>query len=185
MKKLFAFLIVIFLFSCSSPVVVENQPPVQQPQTPSAPTEVPPPSTTSTPVPSSSEGKKEQIILIEKGQYNPSFLAIPVGTTVTWINNDQMRTYKVNEKRKLVIGPRMEPHQNFTYLFNDPGTYEIFDSIKPGIQGKIIVKNEETISGAAISSIQSTSLETIVPLFIMIGGLIPLFYFIKKERKRI
>jgi len=153
------------------------------PEEPEAPIEAVPPE--NIPIPPENISLEEEeasvTILIKGGKYEPATLTIAPGTTVTWINKDN-RAYKINEKRKLLIGPRMGPEESFTFTFTNPGTYYIFDSIQPSIQGKIIVAGNEVTGMSVIPVIEKV--DSVIPFLVIILGLIPIILIINKKKKR-
>jgi plastocyanin len=71
--------------------------------------------------------------------FNPSTLSVPNGTTVTWINNDNVG-HTVIAEGGLFSSGLLGNGQNFTYTFSTPGTYNYSCSIHQGMRGTIIVQ---------------------------------------------
>ncbi|MBI4439461.1 cupredoxin domain-containing protein [Candidatus Woesearchaeota archaeon] len=129
-------------------------------------------------------GEKSITILIENERFVPDKISIGPGTTVTWINMDSGRAYKINEKRKLVIGTRMPPGGNFSFTFTQPGTYQIFDSIKNYIRSEVTVKSSDNLAGMATSIEAINSIDSVIPLAVIITGIIPLIFYITKNKEK-
>jgi len=78
-------------------------------------------------------------ISIQNFAFNPGTLTVPNGTTVTWINNDNVDHTVTTEGGLFNSGP-LNNGQNFTYTFTTPGTYNYSCSIHPYMKGIIIVQ---------------------------------------------
>ena len=69
----------------------------------------------------------------------PEALTVAVGTTVTWINQDDIpHTVVANDKtfRSKVL----DSDERFSFTFTKPGEYGYFCSLHPHMTGKVIVK---------------------------------------------
>ena len=76
---------------------------------------------------------------IDNFSYNPAVLTVSVGTTVTWVNHDDIpHTVTANDKRFASTG--MDTDDKFSHVFTTPGTYSYFCMIHPHMTGQIIVK---------------------------------------------
>jgi plastocyanin len=78
--------------------------------------------------------------------YNPSPLSIPVGTTVTWINNDNTG-HTVTEGNPSGNTPAngfdsgiLAPGKMFTHTFDAAGTIQYYCTLHPTMLGEVIVK---------------------------------------------
>jgi plastocyanin len=78
--------------------------------------------------------------------YNPSPLSIPVGTTVTWINNDNTG-HTVTEGNPSGNTPAngfdsgiLAPGKTFTHTFDTAGTIQYYCTLHPTMLGEVIVK---------------------------------------------
>ncbi|TKJ17819.1 hypothetical protein CEE44_04835 [Candidatus Woesearchaeota archaeon B3_Woes] len=82
-----------------------------------------------------------RIIDIKDTKYSPSELDIPVGTTVFWVNSDPNRNYLVYERsaNKRFYSSRIEPFENFSYTFDEKGTYYFNDGVFTYMHGVIRV----------------------------------------------
>lgn len=78
-------------------------------------------------------------ISMENFAFNPNTLTISNGTTVTWINNDNV-DHIVSAEGGLFNSGTLSKGENFTYTFTETGTYNYFCSIHPGMKGIIIVQ---------------------------------------------
>ena len=63
---------------------------------------------------------------------------MPVGTTVTWTNHDDVPHNIVSTTRQFK-SPVLDTDQRFSHAFDAPGTYEYFCSIHPRMTGQVVV----------------------------------------------
>ncbi len=79
-------------------------------------------------------------IKIDNFTYNPGNLVIPAGTTVTWVNEDDVPHTAVAADFKAFRSKPMDTDDKFSFTFNTPGAFPYFCSIHPHMTAKIIVK---------------------------------------------
>jgi plastocyanin len=80
-------------------------------------------------------------VKIDNFSFGPIALTIPVGTTVTWTNRDDIPHNTVsNDDSKTFKSKVLDTDEKFSFTFNKPGTYPYFCSIHPKMTGKIIVQ---------------------------------------------
>lgn len=79
-------------------------------------------------------------IKIDNFTFNPSDLVIAAGTTVTWVNNDDVPHTAVAEDHKTFRSKPMDTDDKYSFTFASPGAYPYFCSIHPHMTAKIIVK---------------------------------------------
>lgn len=80
-------------------------------------------------------------VSIKDMSFAPQTLTIPVGTTVTWTNQDSMpHTVTSPGKKKVLDSGELAQGGSYTYTFNEAGTYSYFCTVHPGMKGKVIVK---------------------------------------------
>jgi amicyanin len=70
--------------------------------------------------------------------FNPPTLTIKAGTTVTWINADDI-PHVVSEKDGKFRSSALDTDESFSQSFATAGTVEYFCAIHPHMTGKIIV----------------------------------------------
>jgi plastocyanin len=70
--------------------------------------------------------------------FNPPTLTIQAGTTVTWINADDI-PHVVSEKDGKFRSSALDTDESFSQSFATAGTVEYFCAIHPHMMGKIIV----------------------------------------------
>ena len=60
---------------------------------------------------------------------------MPVGTTITWTNRDDVPHNIVSTEQKFK-SPVLDTDEQFSHRFDAPGTYEYFCSIHPKMTGR-------------------------------------------------
>jgi plastocyanin len=78
-------------------------------------------------------------VKIDNFVFGPQAITVPVGTTVTWTNSDDIPHTAVSTdgvfKSKV-----MDTEEKFSYTFTKAGTYSYFCSVHPKMTGQIVVK---------------------------------------------
>jgi plastocyanin len=76
---------------------------------------------------------------IDNFVFGPQAITVPVGTTVTWINKDDIPHTSVSTdgvfKSKV-----LDTDERFSYTFTKPGTYPYYCTIHPKMTGKVVVQ---------------------------------------------
>ncbi len=67
----------------------------------------------------------------------PSSLTVPVGTTVTWTNKDNV-DHNVTDSTLIVSGT-IHPGGTFTFTFDSAGIYDYACTIHPDMTGSVLV----------------------------------------------
>jgi plastocyanin len=78
-------------------------------------------------------------VRIDNFSFGPTELTVPVGTTVTWTNHDDI-PHTVVSTDKVFKSKVLDTDDRFSFTFSDPGTYPYFCSIHPKMTGKVVVK---------------------------------------------
>jgi amicyanin len=78
-------------------------------------------------------------VKIENLTFSPVELTVPVGTTVTWVNKDEV-PHNVVDKNKAFRSKLFETDGSFSFTFDNAGTYDYVCGVHPQMIGKIIVK---------------------------------------------
>jgi len=78
-------------------------------------------------------------VTIDNFTFTPSTITIPVGTTVTWVNHDDV-PHTVTSKDKVLASKAMDTDEKYSHLFAAPGTYAYFCAVHKHMTGQIIVK---------------------------------------------
>lgn len=78
-------------------------------------------------------------IPIQSYVYLPGAATVPVGTTVTWGNDDPI-AHTVTWADRTVDSGRMGPGATFSHTFNQPGVYEYFCTLHQNMKGTVTVQ---------------------------------------------
>ena len=78
-------------------------------------------------------------VKIDNFSFGPGTLTVPVGTTVTWTNRDDI-PHTVVSTDSVFKSKVLDTDEKFAYTFSKPGTYPYFCSIHPKMTGKVIVQ---------------------------------------------
>jgi amicyanin len=71
--------------------------------------------------------------------FEPPVLTVKVGTTVTWVNDDDI-PHLVSEKDGKFRSSALDTDATFSQTFKDAGTIEYFCVLHPHMTGKIVVE---------------------------------------------
>jgi plastocyanin len=78
-------------------------------------------------------------VKIDNFVFGPQTLTVPVGTTVTWTNSDDIPHTSVSTdgvfKSKV-----LDTDEKFSYTFTKAGTYPYYCTIHPKMTGKVVVQ---------------------------------------------
>ena len=78
-------------------------------------------------------------VKIDNFVFGPQTITVPVGTTVTWTNSDDIPHTAVSTdgvfKSKV-----MDTDEKFSYTFTKAGTYPYYCTIHPKMTGKVVVQ---------------------------------------------
>jgi amicyanin len=78
-------------------------------------------------------------VVIDNFTFAPPELTVAVGTTVKWINHDDI-PHTVVDTNKTFRSKALDTDDSYSFTFSSAGTYDYFCSLHPHMQGKIIVK---------------------------------------------
>jgi plastocyanin len=79
------------------------------------------------------------VVTIDNFTFRPPELTVAVGTTVKWINHDDIPHLVVN-KDKAFRSKALDTDDSFSYTFASAGTFDYFCGLHPHMVGKVIVK---------------------------------------------
>lgn len=80
----------------------------------------------------------EAHITIDNFSFKSAALSVPVGTTVTWENDDDIAHNVVSMDGEF-RSAALDSEDKFTFTFNKPGTFDYFCSLHPRMKGQIVV----------------------------------------------
>jgi amicyanin len=78
-------------------------------------------------------------INIANFKFDPATLTVPVGTTVTWTNQDE-EPHTVVAKDGSFRSPGLDTHGSYSHTFAAAGTFDYICSIHPFMTGTVVVK---------------------------------------------
>jgi len=76
---------------------------------------------------------------VDNFSFAPATVSVPVGTTITWTNHDDMPHQVVSTELKFK-SPVLDTDGQFSYPFDAPGKYQYFCSLHPRMTGQIVVR---------------------------------------------
>ena len=80
-------------------------------------------------------------VAIDNFAFGPKSMTVPVGTTVTWINQDDEPHTVVNTGNpRLFKSGALDTGNKYSFTFDKPGTYSYFCSLHPHMTGVIVVQ---------------------------------------------
>jgi plastocyanin len=79
------------------------------------------------------------VITIDNFTFTPKELTVAVGTTVKWVNHDDIPHTVVN-KDKVFRSQALDTDDSFSYTFASAGAFDYFCGLHPHMVGKVIVK---------------------------------------------
>jgi plastocyanin len=79
------------------------------------------------------------VVTIDNFTFSPEELTVATGTTVKWVNHDDI-PHLVVEKDKAFRSKALDTDDSFSYTFASAGTFEYFCALHPHMVGKVTVK---------------------------------------------
>ena len=79
------------------------------------------------------------VVSIDNFVFSPQTLTIAKGTTVAWINHDDV-PHTVRSTEKKFTSGTLDTDDSWAYTFAEPGTYDYFCTVHSHMTGTIIVK---------------------------------------------
>ena len=89
--------------------------------------------------PAASARAAEVEVKIDNFTFAPQRLVVKAGTTITWINDDDI-PHTVASSTKLFKSNALDTKDKFSFTFTTPGAYEYFCSLHPHMTGAIVVE---------------------------------------------
>jgi len=82
---------------------------------------------------------KSAEVKIDNFSFGPATFTVPVGTTVTWTNHDDI-PHTVVSTDKVFKSKVLDTDEKFSFTFSKAGTYPYFCSIHPKMTGTVVVQ---------------------------------------------
>jgi plastocyanin len=79
------------------------------------------------------------VITIDNFTFTPKELTVAVGTTVKWVNHDDI-PHTVVEKKTTFRSKALDTDDSYSFTFTSAGTFDYFCGLHPHMVGQIIVK---------------------------------------------
>jgi|SRR5277367_6792610 plastocyanin len=80
-------------------------------------------------------------VKIDNFSFGQMEITVPVGTTVTWTNRDDIpHTVVSTDEPRLFKSKALDTDEKFSFTFDKAGTYSYFCSIHPKMTAKVVVK---------------------------------------------
>ena len=76
---------------------------------------------------------------IDNFQFTPPVLTVKAGTSVTWVNDDDVPHLIASSEGRFKSSTVLDTGQRFSVTFAKAGTYSYFCSLHPKMQGKVVV----------------------------------------------
>jgi plastocyanin len=87
-----------------------------------------------------SEAKASALeVRVDNFTFGPDTLTVPVNSTVTWINKDDL-PHTIASTDGVFKSKALDTEDKYSYTFTKAGTYAYFCSIHPKMVGKIVVQ---------------------------------------------
>jgi plastocyanin len=87
----------------------------------------------------SSAAPPPQQVKIDNFSFAPQQLTVAVGTTVVWVNNDDVPHTVVGSHQEF-RSKALDTNDQFSFTFTKAGTFNYFCSVHPMMTGKIVVQ---------------------------------------------
>lgn len=78
-------------------------------------------------------------ISIMKHKFSLPTVTVPVGGTVTWVNQDE-DLHTVVSTAGVFRSPGLDTDETYSYKFTKPGVYQYFCTLHPLMVGKVVVR---------------------------------------------
>jgi len=79
-------------------------------------------------------------IKIDNFAFTPPSTTVAAGTTITWVNADDVPHKIVSTDGKFTASPPVDTNDRYAFRFTQPGRYEYFCAIHPKMTGVIVVQ---------------------------------------------
>ena len=92
-------------------------------------------------------GGQDTAVKIDNFTFTPQRLTVKAGTTVTWVNEDDI-PHTVAATEKAFKSKALDTEDKYAFTFTTAGTYAYFCSLHPHMTGTIVV--EPATGGGAV-----------------------------------
>ena len=84
-------------------------------------------------------------VRVDNFTFSPPTLTVTAGTTVTWVNGDDI-PHTIAAKDRSFRSKTLDTDGRFSFTFTTPGEYDYFCSLHPHMVGKVVVKTSSSPS---------------------------------------
>jgi plastocyanin len=85
------------------------------------------------------KGEAKTTVTIDNFTFSPAELTVATGTTITWVNHDDI-PHSVVENDKKFRSKALDTDDSYSFTFTTAGTFQYFCGLHPHMVGKVIVK---------------------------------------------
>jgi plastocyanin len=78
-------------------------------------------------------------VKVDNFSFGPATMTVPIGTTVTWTNRDDI-PHTIVSTDKVFKSKVLDTDEKFSFTFAKAGTYPYFCSIHPKMTGSVVVQ---------------------------------------------
>jgi plastocyanin len=78
-------------------------------------------------------------VSIDNFSFSPQSLEIPAGTTVNWINHDDV-PHTIKDTAQILKSGTLDTDDSYSFTFTKPGEYSYYCGVHPHMVGTIVVK---------------------------------------------
>jgi plastocyanin len=82
---------------------------------------------------------EDATVKIDNFTFAPALLTVKTGTTVRWLNEDDI-PHTVASSTRAFKSKALDTDDSFSFTFGAPGTYEYFCSLHPHMKATIVVE---------------------------------------------
>jgi plastocyanin len=93
------------------------------------------------------QAQTDDSVLIQDFTFQPNILTVPLGSAVTWTNQDTVQHEVISDEGTFDSGILM-PNDSFSYSFSKPGNFSYYDKIYPYMFGQVQVTQTQATANA-------------------------------------
>ena len=79
-------------------------------------------------------------IKIDNFSFTPQTITVPVGSQITWTNQDDIPHTVVSDDKTTFKSQALDTDEKYSFTFTKAGTYTYFCSIHPKMTAKVVVQ---------------------------------------------
>jgi amicyanin len=102
----------------------------------------------------------ETEVKIDNFSFAPERITVKAGTTITWINEDDI-PHTVASSARLFKSKALDTDDKYSFTFTTPGTYQYFCSLHPHMTGTVVVEAESGSNAEDGTSLASSMAQAV------------------------